>query len=240
MNEKPLTGLIVSIVTDCATVCRALALACILLPALSWAQAQQPQAPEQIVVTGTRLPNPNLDQHEPDTGRHRRKRSRSRAENDVSDILQTATPEFHQRPRSGSRQQDQRFDHGRRRRDRRPARSRAEPDTRARERPPARQRLALHGDSVAGAGPRSDSAAARSSAWRSSRAAHRPSTVPMPSRASSTSSRRRTSRASSSRHQTGFNWHNNDNALRAVAGRRRGLRRRRPGRSRTDTTRATA
>jgi outer membrane receptor protein involved in Fe transport len=45
-----------------AMVCRGLALTGILIPALSWAQGQQTQAPpvEQIVVTGTRLPNANL------------------------------------------------------------------------------------------------------------------------------------------------------------------------------------
>src|SRR5262247_2035662 len=38
---------------------RELALACILLPALGWAQ-EEPKPTEQIVVTGTRLANPNL------------------------------------------------------------------------------------------------------------------------------------------------------------------------------------
>ena len=37
-----------------------LALACMLLPALSWAQGQTKPPPEQIIVTGTRLPEPNL------------------------------------------------------------------------------------------------------------------------------------------------------------------------------------
>jgi outer membrane receptor protein involved in Fe transport len=63
VNSKPLTRLIVSVATGTTTVCRLLALAGILIPALSWAQAPPPtQAPpvEQIVVTGTRLPNANL------------------------------------------------------------------------------------------------------------------------------------------------------------------------------------
>ena len=93
VNKKPLTGLIVSIVTDCATVCRALALACILLPALSWAQAQQPQAPEQIVVTGTRLPNPNLISTSPIQVVNAQEISIS-GKNDIGDLLLTLPQAF--------------------------------------------------------------------------------------------------------------------------------------------------
>ena len=63
MNKKPPTSLVASKAKGTAKVC-GLALASILLPGVSWAQAQTqaPAAasPEQIIVTGTRLPNPNL------------------------------------------------------------------------------------------------------------------------------------------------------------------------------------
>jgi iron complex outermembrane recepter protein len=62
VSKKPSPALIVSVAAGRTTVHRSLALLCVLIPGLSWAQAQQPQsAPvEQIVVTGTRLPDPNL------------------------------------------------------------------------------------------------------------------------------------------------------------------------------------
>jgi outer membrane receptor protein involved in Fe transport len=63
MNKKPLTGRAASTPKCGATLRRGLILACSLLPAISWAQAQgQGQAqrqPEEMVVTGTRLPSPN-------------------------------------------------------------------------------------------------------------------------------------------------------------------------------------
>ena len=94
MNKKPLTGLIVSIVTGRATVCRALALACILLPAVSWAQAQQTQAPvEQIVVTGTRLPDPNLISTSPIQVVDAREIAIS-GKNDIGDLLLTLPQAF--------------------------------------------------------------------------------------------------------------------------------------------------
>ena len=96
MNKKPPTGLIASIVTDCATVSRALAIACILLPALSWAQGQQPQAQtpvEQIVVTGTRLPNPNLISTSPIQVVNAQEISIS-GKNDIGDLLLTLPQAF--------------------------------------------------------------------------------------------------------------------------------------------------
>jgi outer membrane receptor protein involved in Fe transport len=71
MNKKPLTGPVVSKAKGSATVRRGLVLVSILLPAVSWAQAQaqgqgQAQGPtEQIIVTGTRLPDPNLGSTSP-------------------------------------------------------------------------------------------------------------------------------------------------------------------------------
>ena len=63
MNKKPLTGLLTK-AKGRATVRRGLASACILLPAVSW--AQQAQGPtEQIVVTGTRIAEPNLGSTSP-------------------------------------------------------------------------------------------------------------------------------------------------------------------------------
>ncbi len=63
MNKKPLSGPIASRIKGTATL-QGWALVSLLLPAASWAQPQaqaQPPAPlEQIIVTGTRLPNPNL------------------------------------------------------------------------------------------------------------------------------------------------------------------------------------
>ena len=96
MNMKPLTGLIVSmvsIVTDCAIAC-ALAIVCILLPALSWAQGQQPQTPvEQIVVTGTRLPDPNLISTSPIQVVNAQEISIS-GKNDIGDLLLTLPQAF--------------------------------------------------------------------------------------------------------------------------------------------------
>jgi iron complex outermembrane recepter protein len=59
MNKKPLTGFFASKAKGTATL-RRLVLASILLPAISWAQGQAPAPVEQIIVTGTRLPDPNL------------------------------------------------------------------------------------------------------------------------------------------------------------------------------------
>src|SRR4029077_19166274 len=79
---------------DCATFWRALALACILLPALSWAQGQQPQTPvEQIVVTGTRLPNPNLVSTSPIQVVNAQEISIS-GKNDIGDLLLTLPQAF--------------------------------------------------------------------------------------------------------------------------------------------------
>jgi iron complex outermembrane receptor protein len=68
MSNKPLTSPIAFTASGRATVSRGLALASILLPAVSWAQAPagaQAPATEQIVVTGTRLPSPNLGSTSP-------------------------------------------------------------------------------------------------------------------------------------------------------------------------------
>jgi iron complex outermembrane receptor protein len=59
MNNKPPTRLIGSKATGRITVGWLGVLACTALPAISWAQ-EPAQAPEQIIVTGTRLPDPNL------------------------------------------------------------------------------------------------------------------------------------------------------------------------------------
>jgi outer membrane receptor protein involved in Fe transport len=67
MSNKPLTNPVASTASLVATVSRRLAIASVLLPA-AWAQAQNPPAqnqPEQIVVTGTRLPNPNAGSTSP-------------------------------------------------------------------------------------------------------------------------------------------------------------------------------
>ena len=75
---------------------RELAFACILLPAVSWAQEQpnqQPNPPEQIVVTGTRLPNPNLVSTSPIQVVSSEEIAIS-GRNDVSDILQLLPQNF--------------------------------------------------------------------------------------------------------------------------------------------------
>ena len=59
MNKKPLTSLFASTAKSTATA-RGLAIASILLPTISGAQAPPPAPLEQIIVTGTRLPDPNL------------------------------------------------------------------------------------------------------------------------------------------------------------------------------------
>ncbi len=59
MNQQPRTCVIVSRLKTRATVRQLALAACVLVPALSWAQGE-PQGPEQIIVTGTRLPDPNL------------------------------------------------------------------------------------------------------------------------------------------------------------------------------------
>ena len=62
MNNPPLVISVVSRMQGRAKIGRKLALTCMLLPAVGWGQPQtQAPAPvEQIVVTGTRLANPNL------------------------------------------------------------------------------------------------------------------------------------------------------------------------------------
>jgi outer membrane receptor protein involved in Fe transport len=88
MNKKPLTSLVASKAKGTATVC-GLALASILFPAVSWAQAQtQAPAPvEQIIVTGTRLPDPNLISSSPIQVVTAREIAIS-GKNDAFDILQ--------------------------------------------------------------------------------------------------------------------------------------------------------
>src|SRR5882672_5507207 len=96
MNEKPLAALIASELRGRATVRRGLVLACTLLPAASWAQAQPQapaQAPEQIVVTGTRLPNANLTSTSPNQVVTAQEIAIS-GRNDVSDILQMLPQSF--------------------------------------------------------------------------------------------------------------------------------------------------
>src|SRR5262245_60862532 len=73
---------------------RELALACILLPAFSWAQEQaQPRPAEQIVVTGTRLADPNLVSTSPIQVVSAEEIAIS-GRNDVSDILQLLPQNF--------------------------------------------------------------------------------------------------------------------------------------------------
>jgi iron complex outermembrane recepter protein len=61
MNKKLLTSLNASKAKRRATVRHLAVVASIALPVVSWAQAPAPaQGPEQIIVTGTRLPDPNL------------------------------------------------------------------------------------------------------------------------------------------------------------------------------------
>src|SRR5262249_54100063 len=78
-----------------ATLGRGLTLASVLLPAVSWAQAQQ-QAPapvEQIVVTGTRLPNPNLVSSSPIQVVNAQEIAIS-GKNDIGDLLLTLPQAF--------------------------------------------------------------------------------------------------------------------------------------------------
>ena len=93
MNNKPRTGPIVSMTNASVTVCCRLALACVLLPALSWAQ-EKPAAPvEQIVVTGTRLPDPNLISTSPIQVVNAQEISIS-GKNDIGDLLLTLPQAF--------------------------------------------------------------------------------------------------------------------------------------------------
>ena len=71
---------------------RELALACLLLPAFSWAQEEQ-RPTEQIVVTGTRLANPNLVSTSPIQVVTSEEIAIS-GRNDVSDILQLLPQNF--------------------------------------------------------------------------------------------------------------------------------------------------
>jgi outer membrane receptor protein involved in Fe transport len=95
VNKKPVTGLIVSNGKGRAAVRLGLALAYIALPAVSWAQAQQPApAPvEQIVVTGTRLPDPNLISTSPIQVVNAQEIAIS-GKNDVGDLLLTLPQAF--------------------------------------------------------------------------------------------------------------------------------------------------
>jgi len=88
MNKKPLTSPIASKAKGTATL-RRLALASILFPAVSWAQAQTqaPAAVEQIIVTGTRLPDPNAISSSPIQVVTSREIAIS-GKNDAFDILQ--------------------------------------------------------------------------------------------------------------------------------------------------------
>src|SRR5436190_4433603 len=98
MGKKALTGPTDSRVNVLSmAVRRELALACLLLPAVSWAQQPQPQGQqpgaEQIVVTGTRLPNPNLVSTSPIQVVTAEEIAIS-GRNDVSDILQLLPQNF--------------------------------------------------------------------------------------------------------------------------------------------------
>ncbi len=95
MKKKPLTNVIASQANGRATVRLGLALACSLLPTVPWAQeAQAPQAPvEQIVVTGTRLPDPNLVSTSPVQVVSAQDITIS-GRNDISDILQLLPQSF--------------------------------------------------------------------------------------------------------------------------------------------------
>ena len=92
MNKNSLTGVIASKPKGSATISRGLVLVCMLLPAASWAQGQA-QATEQIVVTGTRLPNPNLVSTSPIQVVTAEEIAIS-GRNDVSDILQMLPQNF--------------------------------------------------------------------------------------------------------------------------------------------------
>jgi outer membrane receptor protein involved in Fe transport len=89
MNKKPPSGLVSS--TCRATVGLGLVVSCILLPTVSRAQAQAPA--DQIVVTGTRLPDPNLISTSPIQVVSAQEIAIS-GRNDVSDILQLLPQSF--------------------------------------------------------------------------------------------------------------------------------------------------
>ena len=86
MNKKPLTSLFASTAKSTATV-RVLALAGVLLPTISGAQPAPPAPLEQIIVTGTRLPDPNLISSSPIQVVTSREIAIS-GKNDAFDILQ--------------------------------------------------------------------------------------------------------------------------------------------------------
>ncbi len=92
MNKKPLRGPMASSTKSRATVRRELVLASVLLPMASWAQAQAP-TPEQIVVTGTRVPNANSVSTSPIQVVTAQEIAIS-GRNDVSDILQLLPQSF--------------------------------------------------------------------------------------------------------------------------------------------------
>ena len=80
-----------------ATVCRGAAIASVLLPA-AWAQAQNPppaaqNQPEQIIVTGTRLPDPNLVSTSPIQVVNAQEIAIS-GKNDIGDLLLTLPQAF--------------------------------------------------------------------------------------------------------------------------------------------------
>src|SRR5262245_54763275 len=91
MNKKPLSGLLASKGNSRATVRPGWVLGCILLPTISGAQGQAPA--DQIVVTGTRLPDPNLVSTSPIQVVSAQDIAIS-GRNDVSDILQLLPQSF--------------------------------------------------------------------------------------------------------------------------------------------------
>jgi iron complex outermembrane recepter protein len=90
VNKKPLSGLLASRAKR-TKIRRGLVLAGIVVPTVSWAQA--PQGTEQIVVTGTRLPDPNLVSTSPIQVVSAQDIAIS-GRNDVSDILQLLPQSF--------------------------------------------------------------------------------------------------------------------------------------------------
>ena len=92
MNKNTSADSIASRLKGVATISRGLALICLMLPATLWAQ-QPNQSVEQIVVTGTRLPDPNLVSTSPIQVISSQDIAVSGL-NDVSDILQLMPQSF--------------------------------------------------------------------------------------------------------------------------------------------------
>ena len=90
--KKPLTRPVTSRPRNCALRRWELAAACLVLPVLGHAQAP-PQGPEQIIVTGTRLPDPNLVSTSPIQVVSSQDISVS-GRGDISDILQLLPQSF--------------------------------------------------------------------------------------------------------------------------------------------------